>query len=87
MTEATLSHSPLELPRKYPRSFLFVAAAAWWWLYQLLAPASEALVAVLPVDRTSHLGGALQWEEAAPTLEDVFIHLMGQSRDNALWAA
>jgi uncharacterized membrane protein YraQ (UPF0718 family) len=61
MTQATLSHSPLQLPRKYPRSFLFVAAAVWWLLYQLLAPASEALVAALPVDRASHLGGALQF--------------------------
>jgi ABC-2 type transport system ATP-binding protein len=27
---------------------------------------------------------ALQWHEAQPTLEDVFIHLMGEARDNAL---
>ena len=27
-----------------------------------------------------------RWTEAEPTLEDVFIHLMGQARDNALEA-
>ena len=32
-------------------------------------------------------GEALHWEEASPTLEDVFIHLMGRARDNALEAA
>ena len=31
--------------------------------------------------------GRCSWEEAEPTLEDVFIHLMGQARDNALEAA
>ena len=35
--------------------------AAWWGLYQTLIPASEALVAALPVERDSHLGGALQF--------------------------
>jgi len=61
MTQATLTPSPLQLPRKYPRGFLLLAAVVWWLLYQALAPASEALVATLPVDRTSHLGGALQF--------------------------
>ncbi|MFN4141669.1 ABC transporter ATP-binding protein [Aestuariivirga sp.] len=28
--------------------------------------------------------GGLRWQEAEPTLEDVFIHLMGQAHDNAL---
>jgi len=27
---------------------------------------------------------ALHWQETEPTLEDVFIHLMGKARDNAL---
>jgi hypothetical protein len=31
-------------------------------------------------------GTALRAEEAEPTLEDVFIHLMGQATDNALAA-
>ncbi len=61
MAEASLSQRTLQLPRLYPRGFLLVAAVAWWLLYQALAPASEALVAALPVDRASHLGGALQF--------------------------
>jgi hypothetical protein len=40
---------------------LSIAGALWWLLYLALAPASEALVAALPVDRASHLGGALQF--------------------------
>jgi hypothetical protein len=61
MTELTLSQRTLQWPRQFPRGFLLAAALAWWLLYQSLAPASEALVAVLPVDRASHLGGALQF--------------------------
>ena len=61
MTQATLIASPLQLPRRYPRGFLLLAAVLWWLLYQALAPASERLVAALPVDRASHLGGALQF--------------------------
>lgn len=61
MTELTLSRRTLLLPQQYPRAFLLVAAVVWWLLYQSLAPASEALVAALPVDRASHLGGALQF--------------------------
>jgi uncharacterized membrane protein YraQ (UPF0718 family) len=49
------------LPQRHPRAFLALAAALWWALYQLLQPASEALVAQMPVDRASHLGGALQF--------------------------
>ena len=61
MSEMTLSQRTLQLPHQYPRGFLLVAAVAWWLLYQSLTPASEALVAALPVDRASHLGGALQF--------------------------
>ena len=61
MSEMTLSQRTLQLPQQYPRGFLLVAAVAWWLLYQSLAPASEALVAASPVDRASHLGGALQF--------------------------
>lgn len=61
MTTLTLSQRTLQLPRQHPRSFLLVAAVAWWLLYQSLVPASEALVAALPIDRSSHLGGALQF--------------------------
>ena len=49
------------LPRQHPGLFLAVAALAWWGLYQALIPASEALVSALPMDRKSHLGGALQF--------------------------
>jgi hypothetical protein len=48
-------------PNQQPLLFLLLAAAAWFGLYQTLMPASEALVAALPVDRDSHLGGALQF--------------------------
>jgi len=49
------------LPRSHPRSFLALAAVFWVLLYRALIPVSEALVAALPVDRASHLGGALQF--------------------------
>lgn len=49
------------LPRRHPALFLLGAAALWWGLYRSLAPMSEALVAALPVERASHLGGALQF--------------------------
>ena len=61
MSTLTLSQRTLQLPREYPRLFLLVAASLWFALYQALSPASEALVAALPVDRDSHLGGALQF--------------------------
>ncbi|MCD6707799.1 MAG: permease [Thiobacillus sp.] len=48
-------------PGRQPILFLVVAAAIWFALYQSLIPASEALVAALPVARDSHLGGALQF--------------------------
>jgi len=47
--------------KRQPVLFLIVAALAWLGLYNTLIPASEALVAALPVDRTSHFGGALQF--------------------------
>ena len=48
-------------PNQQPLLFLLLAAAAWFGLYQTLNPAAEALVAALPVERDSHLGGALQF--------------------------
>jgi hypothetical protein len=48
-------------PGQQPMLFLLLAAASWFGLYQTLMPASEALVAALPVARDSHLGGALQF--------------------------
>lgn len=46
---------------RHPTAFLLLAASVWWGLYQTLVPASEWLVAQLPVERDSHLGGALQF--------------------------
>ena len=48
-------------PGRRPLLFLLLAAAAWFGLYQTLLPAADALVAALPVERDSHLGGALQF--------------------------
>jgi uncharacterized protein len=48
-------------PEASPKTFLALAAVTWLGLYWALVPTSEALVAALPVDRTSHLGGALQF--------------------------
>lgn len=55
------------------------AAAAFGTTLHICGPDREALWrAVAPFRREG-----LHWAEAAPTLEDVFIHLMGQARDNA----
>jgi uncharacterized membrane protein YraQ (UPF0718 family) len=48
-------------PSQRPLLFLLLAAAAWAGLYQTLTPTAEALVAALPVERDSPLGGALQF--------------------------
>jgi uncharacterized membrane protein YraQ (UPF0718 family) len=48
-------------PRQHPALFLVASALVWFALYQSLIPVSEALVAALPVQRESHLGGALQF--------------------------
>ncbi|WP_223272703.1 MULTISPECIES: hypothetical protein [Pseudomonas] len=53
-------------PERNPRLFLAVAALVWFGLYEALIPVSEALVAALPVDRNSHLGGALQSFSTTP---------------------
>jgi uncharacterized protein len=56
-----MSETVLQWPHRNPRLFLIVAALLWFGLYQLLIPFSEWLVSIMPVDRTSHLGGALQF--------------------------
>jgi hypothetical protein len=48
-------------PAAHPRVFLGAAALGWLAVYLVLAPASTALVAAMPVDPASHLGGALQF--------------------------
>ncbi|HEY6983005.1 ABC transporter ATP-binding protein [Reyranella sp.] len=57
------------------------AAAAFGTALHVCGPDREALLrAVEPFRNDANL----DWQEAEPTLEDVFIHLMGQARDNAL---
>ncbi|MCQ2036331.1 permease [Stutzerimonas kunmingensis] len=56
-----MSEWVMRWPQRNPRIFLGAAALFWFALYQALVPASEALVAALPVARDSHLGGALQF--------------------------
>ena len=48
-------------PNRQPVFFLIVATLVWVGLYEVLVPLSEAIVAALPVDRSSHLGSALQF--------------------------
>ncbi len=48
-------------PGRQPILFLVVSTLVWFALYHSLIPASEALVAMLPVERDSHLGDALQF--------------------------
>ncbi len=57
----TLAAQLRNLPSRQPILFLIVAAAVWLGLYQSLVPVSETLVGVLPVERQSHLGDALQF--------------------------
>ncbi len=54
-------HGLRHWPRRHPRLALAAAAALWWALYRALQPASEALVAALPLARASRLGSALQF--------------------------
>ncbi len=56
-----MTHLALNLPRRSPRAFLLLAALAWMGLYLALMPVADVLVAILPVDRDSHLGGALHF--------------------------
>ena len=51
----------MALQRQWPKLFLIVAAGVWFAAYQLLLPVSEVLTTLLPVDRDTHLGGALQF--------------------------
>ena len=59
------------------------AAAAFGTTLHVCGPDREALWRA--VDHLHDRG--LHWEEAQPTLEDVFIHLMGQAQDNMQEAA
>jgi uncharacterized membrane protein YraQ (UPF0718 family) len=57
----TLTAALKSWPNRQPMMFLGLSAVIWLTLYQLLDPSAEAVVAALPVDRASHLGGALQF--------------------------
>ena len=57
----TFSVSQKSWPLRQPLAFLVLAAIVWFALYQMLNPGAEALVAAMPVDRNSHLGGAIQF--------------------------
>jgi ABC-2 type transport system ATP-binding protein len=56
------------------------AAAAFGTTLHVCGPDRDALVRAIEPFRHDV---ALQWEDADPTLEDVFIHLMSRARDNA----
>jgi ABC-2 type transport system ATP-binding protein len=57
------------------------AAAAFGATLHVCGPDRAALLAAIEPYRRD---ASLKWEEAEPTLEDIFIHLMGKARDNAL---
>jgi hypothetical protein len=48
-------------PQRQPLAFLGLAAMLWWLAYRSLVPLSETIVGLLPVERGSHLGAALQF--------------------------
>ena len=57
-----MTTTTLAAPRySWPKSFLVLAILIWYGLYESLNPFSEWLVALLPIDRASALGGALQF--------------------------
>ena len=47
--------------KSWSKTFLVFAVLIWYGLYESLAPTSEWLVSLLPIDRQSPLGGALQF--------------------------
>ena len=57
------------------------AAAAFGTTLHVCGPDREALLKAIEPYRADP---SIKWEEAEPTLEDIFIHLMGKARDNAL---
>ncbi len=61
MTGLSVLPAPSMGWRAHPRFLLATGAGAWLGLYRLLAPASEALVGTLPVNRDSQLGTSLQF--------------------------
>ena len=51
----------MRIYQRNPFMFLIISGLIWLGLYMMLIPLSEFLVGALPVSRTSHLGGALQF--------------------------
>jgi ABC-2 type transport system ATP-binding protein len=56
------------------------AAAAFGTTLHVCGPDRQALLEAIAPWRADP---SIKWEEAEPTLEDIFIHLMGKARDNA----
>ena len=57
------------------------AAAAFGTTLHVCGPDRDALLKAIEPHRADP---SIRWDEAEPTLEDIFIHLMGKARDNAL---
>jgi uncharacterized membrane protein YraQ (UPF0718 family) len=52
---------PRSFPMKHPKTLLLLMIGLWWGLYQTLIPLSEFIVQLLPMERDSKLGSALQF--------------------------
>lgn len=53
--------NPLSFPLKHPKTLLLLMVGLWWGIYQTLIPLSEHVVQLLPIERDSRLGSALQF--------------------------
>ena len=53
--------STLPTSKSWPKLFLASAILIWYGLYKSLIPLSEWLVSLLPIERQSHLGDAVQF--------------------------
>ena len=56
------------------------AAAAFGTTLHVCGPDRAALLKAIEPYRADP---SIKWQEAEPTLEDIFIHLMGKAQDNA----
>lgn len=53
--------TPLSASKEWPKLFLATAIIIWYGLYKSLIPVSEWIVSLLPIERQSQLGDALQF--------------------------
>lgn len=53
--------NPRSFPMKHTKTLLLLMVGLWWGLYQTLIPLSEFIVQLLPIERDSELGSALQF--------------------------